>query len=419
MRSAPPRPAPNRRILIVRDGLTFLALLVTSAALFTLTLLLFHSFQSHRADLATRWAARGRLALQQNKPNEAVFALRTALNYSPDERDNQFKLAEALAQDGRTEEATNYFLSLWEARPGDGLINLELARLARKKNNLQQATDYYRASIFGSWDGDGVVRRRAVRLELIDLFMQQRHFAEARDELFIMAGNSPADPRLNLEVSTTMQAAGYPGDALTFAEKALAEDRHSRAALEQAGRLAFRAGDYEHAERLLQRATSERPATNERPDHPAHDADLPSLLAQAKRFEDLTLRPNQPATQRASHILLASKIAQGRLAACQAQSQLQSQVQPSTPAQNQTQAQAAPAATVQLNGLQDAWKSAVHGRQSPQQILHDADAQDTWAQLIFRTETETAQLCGPPSGDDQVLLTLAEAAQNASGSANE
>ena len=57
-------------------------------------------------------------------------------------------------------------MNLWVTQPGDGFINLELARLSAKKKDPQNAIKYYRASIYGTWEGDGVVRRREVRLEL-------------------------------------------------------------------------------------------------------------------------------------------------------------------------------------------------------------------------------------------------------------
>ena len=141
MQPATTYPALTRRGLILHDALAFLALLATSVALFGVTLFLFRSFEQHRADLAVRWAERGRIALQQGKPDAAVTALRTALSYAPDERANQLLLAQALAKAGHTEEATNYFLNLWDARPGDGFINLQLARLARQKGDYREATD--------------------------------------------------------------------------------------------------------------------------------------------------------------------------------------------------------------------------------------------------------------------------------------
>ena len=77
--------------------------------------------------------------------------------------ENQLALAQALAASGHVNEAENYFLNLWQSRPGDGLINLQLARLERSRGREQQATEYYRAAVFGTWDGDALTRRRDTR----------------------------------------------------------------------------------------------------------------------------------------------------------------------------------------------------------------------------------------------------------------
>jgi tetratricopeptide (TPR) repeat protein len=389
MQPATTYPALTRRGLILHDALAFLALLATSVALFGVTLFLFRSFEQHRADLAVRWADRGRIALQQSKPDAAVTALRTSLSYAPDERANQLLLAQALAQSGHTEEATNYFLNLWEARPGDGFINLQLARLARQKGEFREATDYYRASIFGSWEGDGVIRRREVRLELSDFLIQQHLNAEARNELFTVAGNAPNNVDLNLTVASKLEAAGYLPDALTFLQKAIAADPHNRKALELAGQAAYTLGDYPAADHLLHRALDEPPYLGETP---AQQQQLAPLAGDARRIQELSLAPDQPATIRANHILAASKIAQARLRTCLAS--------PGT----------APHNDPPLDDLNARWTSTQSSKNPRRMLLDDPSAQDAWTQLIYLTERNTAQACGTPTGDDALLLQLANAA---------
>ncbi len=381
--------ATSRRALLFHDVLAFLALLASSLALFGVTLFLFRSFEEHRVDLGRRWAARGQLALQQGRPNDAVSALRTALAYAPDQQTDQLMLAQALAAAGHTDEANNYFLSLWDSRPGDGLINLQLARLARRRGDVGEAIDYYRASIFGSWEGDGVVRRRAVRLELVDFLIQKHQFGEARNELFTVAGNAPDDARLNLEVAEKMQAAGYPADALAFYEKSLASNIHDRPALEGAGRIAFSEGNYAMAERLLERALKEKPLPGETA---TLQPELLSLIKHAERMQELTLTRDQPPAQRAQHILVASKIAQQRLSDCE------------------VQAAGLTRYGAQLASLITDWSEAASGHKNLKVLLENAETQDSWSQLIFRTEQETAQACGAPQGDDGLLLDLSQSA---------
>lgn len=380
-------PDSPKRGLLLHDVLSFLALFAISIALFGVTLFLFRSFQSHRGDLAVRWSSRGRLALEQNRPEEAVGALRTALNYAPDDRDDQLLLAEALARAGHREEATNYFLTLWDARPGDGFINLQLARLSRQRHYNAAAEDYYRASIFGSWEGDAVVRRRQGRVELTDFLLELRKNSEARNELFTIAGNAPGDAALNQAVGDKLAQAGYLPDALSFYEKASALAPREREPPARAGQAAYKLGDYPEAERLLNRALELKPASGEA------DPGLATLAADAHRIQQLLLTRDQPARQRADHILAASKIAQDRLRSCVAQVGL------------------SPEDAAVVTNLNANWTAANAGpRVSRRTLLESAAVQDTWSQLVSETEQQTAKVCGQPSGDDALLLSLANSA---------
>ncbi len=377
--------APTRRGLIIHDGLAFLTLFAVSLALLGFTIFLFKSFEAHRDDLAHRWSDRGRLALEQGKPEQAVGALRTALVYDQDNRDYQLLLAQALAQSGRTEEAENYFLNLWETRPGDGFINLHLARIARARHQDREATDYYHAAVFGSWEGDGVVRRREVRLELVDYLIAQHQNAEARNELFTVAGNAPNNVDLNLQVGDKLAQAGYLPDAYSFYRKAIALEPHAHAPLARAGESAFNLGDYVQAEKLAGRALDTRPPS------PSDHAALMNLAESARRIQQLSLRPDQPARQRVSHILEASTAAQTRLQTC---------ISPSSP---------------HLADLAAQWAALLPSRKL---LADNPDTQDAWVSLIFQSELETAKTCSAPAGDDALLLRLATAAQKESANGN-
>ncbi len=384
----------TRRGLLIHDGIAFLVLLAVSLILLGITLFLFKSFEAHRDELGKRWSDRGRLALERGHPEEAVGALHTALTYAPDDRADQLLLAQALAGAGHTEEANNYFQNLWETRPGDGFINLQLARLARARGQDRAAEDYYRASVYGSWEGDGIVRRREVRLELADFLIGQHQNAEARNELFTVAGNAPANVDLNLKVARRLEAAGYLPDALSFYRKAVALDPHSRPALAAAGQAAYALASYPLAEKYLQRALDAKATAS--PGALTDQSALSALAQNARRIQQLSLNPDQPVHQRASHILAAANIAQTRLGAC---------LSPASP---------------KLADLTARWAALLPSRRT---LTNDADAQDRWTGLIFETEMQAAQpsvvqTCGVPAGDDALLLRLANTAQKeaASGS---
>src|ERR1700748_3626015 len=92
-----------RRRLILADTLSLVTLFAITALLAVLTNYLYQSYASHQVVLANRWLQRGEQAMRDGKPLVAIDALRSALAYSPSERSTQIKLAQALAEAGRTQ----------------------------------------------------------------------------------------------------------------------------------------------------------------------------------------------------------------------------------------------------------------------------------------------------------------------------
>ena len=110
-----PEERSQKRKLIAKDTISLLTMVFVTAALFTATLFLFRAFSNLRAQLAQRWLKQGEAALHSGHPELAVEDLRSALAYSPGQRNIEVELAEALAGAGRIQEATSYFNTLWEA----------------------------------------------------------------------------------------------------------------------------------------------------------------------------------------------------------------------------------------------------------------------------------------------------------------
>lgn len=374
----------SRRQLVLHDGLAFLILLAVTGVLFAITLFLFRSFSARRADIARQAGEDGRVALNEHRPHEAIADLRTALVYAPSERSYELLLAQALGEDGRLEEADSYFLNLWEAQPGDGSINLQLARLARQRHDAQHAINYYRASIFGSWNGDGITRRREVRLELANFLIDQKQFNLAQTELLIAASNAPPDPTLSLSFGETLLRANDPSDAMKEYQKAIVEDPQNAIAYEDAGRLAYKLGDYTQAHDYLQRALRDSAGAVSSSAEP--EGDTATLLKNSERL--VLLDPNSAATRsdRVARILNARAIAKKRLAVC-----LKQTVTPSA----------------SLDTLAARWTASAPNATRPA-LMHDDANQDLFRSLIDDTETTTAKLCGVPEGDDALLLLLTQ-----------
>lgn len=374
-----------KRRLFVRDSLTFLVLTLLTVILFFITLFLFRSFTSHRVELAVRWSSRGKAALDAGKPEQAMVALRTALSYAPGTRSYELLLAEALENAGRTEEASNYFMNLWVTQPGDGFINLELARLSVKKNTPQDAIKYYRASIYGTWEGDGVVRRREVRLELARYLIAQHYSNAARIELLIAAGNSPSDPVLNKTLADLLVQTGDIADAFNYYKKALQDDPKNKSVLEGAGRAAYSLGDFAVAHSLLERAIEAKAS----PEKENLSGDLVAMLKNSKRILELRPSAKLRPSERVARILDDSRIAKKRFDGCAAQFDPANGLPPS------------------LQQLKLRWASSIPSMSRPV-LLRSLAQQDTALQLIFDTELQTSQFCGAPTGDDALLLLLAK-----------
>src|SRR5665213_1326303 len=374
----------TKRRLILRDSLIFLSLTAITAVLFVVTLFLFRSFQQHRADLAHRWSDRGLAALRTNQSDQAILFYRTALSYAPAEPSYELMLAEALAQAGRTEESYNYFLGLRDERSGDGFINLQLARLAAKKHDVQGSVNFYRASIYGNWHGDGAVRRREVRLELARYLIEQRQPGPAKTELLIAAGNAPDDPGLDITLAGLLEQTGASSEALGLYQKALVHQPDNQTALSEAGRLAYDRGDYATAIALLEREVRQQPGNEENT----------ALLAKARRIAQLIPDETLPARERVDRILEARAIAKNRWNTCAPQIDVPQESLPS---------------------LGDRW-AGEDATTSRSALLHDSDKQRGALQLIYDTEIQTSSHCAAPTGDDALLLLLAQSSALEGGS---
>jgi tetratricopeptide (TPR) repeat protein len=374
-----------KRRLILRDALTFLSLTSITIVLFAITLFLFRSFASRREELAQRWSARGQAAISSGHPDQAIVALRTALSYAPGERSYELLLAQALGDAGHTEESYNYFLGLWETQPGDGLINLRLARLAAAKKDMPAAVNYYRASIYGTWEGDGTVRRRGVRLELSRYLIAHHDLSSARTELLIAGGNAPDDVGLALTLAPLLEQAGAPRDALNYYEKVLAREPGNPTALEAGGRLQYGFGNFEEAHRLLEQAAHEQADS----DGSAMPHEIKAMMDNSAQILTLAPAKNLPPEERVARIVQARDLAKARFERCNAQ------------------VSAASGIPSPLQTLGTRWmsKEATINRGA---LLHDSTEQDAVMRLVFDTEAQTSQICGAPTGDDALLLLLAK-----------
>ena len=370
-----------RRQLILRDAFSLLTLFLITAVIFILTLLLFRSFTSHRQELGVRWKARGEAALRAGHPEIAIDDLRSALAYIPD-RSTEIELATALADAGRTQEATAYFTTLWESAPGDGTINLQLARLAARQGKESQAILHYQAALDGTWQGNGYDRRREVRLEMARYLIARREYNPARTQLLIASGNAPDNPAIKMEIAGLLEQANAPQDALGIYRTLSGRRDAPLAALEGAGRTAFALGMYRVAFDFMNRTLAASGALQFSAQEKAADQfalDTSShVLAIYPAFD---LAPHV----RAERVLAIRNLTRQRLSTC---------------------ASANPSAPPKLSGLVYGW-GQLPAEMTTRELEQNPDLEQTILHLAWDTETVTAQACGPPTGDDAILLLIA------------
>ncbi len=372
----------EKRRLILRDSIALMSLFLITAILAVLTYFLFVSFSRHRDVLARRWRTSGEAALNSGHPEESIQDLHAALEYAPGNRDIEIELAMALAAANRNAEATAYFNSLLEAQPGNGLIHLQLARLAAKEGNAALAEEHYQNALDGTWQGDGYVKRRTVRLELAGYLISRKSYEKAQSELRTAAGNAPDVPETQLEIAGLMERAQDPADALEIYR---AQMRHRDApveAFEGAGRTAYMVGRIAVARESLARAVAHPGFASQ--DEITRES-VRQMLADSIRILDLYPDPNLNVQALAGRIATNAKIARARLTSCFA---------------NTNAAEA-------LAELQDQWEQ-IPVNLTVRMLEQNPQLEQTTMGLVYGTEEQTAQVCGAPTGDDALLLKIAE-----------
>ena len=385
----------ERRRLIFHDTLALLGLTAISVCIAVLTYFFFNSFREHRRVLERRWFARGEKAMVQGNPQFAVEDFRSALSLSAGNPTYELALAEALAGANRNEEAYTYFSALHEASPGDGFLNLQLARLAVKRRDTAEAIGYYRAALTGLWYGQGAAQRFQIRLELARYLMSLGKNVDAQGDLLTAEGNSLDHPAELLEVASLLEQAGDPSDAWTAYRRV---ERHPAATLSQVlkslqgeARVATLMGQYKQAAIALDSYTAkarQHPRATTLQERRAAQ----QQLGQLQRLLQLAPIYALPPKQRAARLLADAGIAHNRYTTCSAQLQ----------SQNISGADAAA-----LAALSTQWSQI--GPMSAAKLAADPALEQSVLAWTNQTEILAARLCGLPTGDDALLYQLAAA----------
>src|ERR1700722_4664199 len=349
---------------------------VLGAILFLAVAGLPRAYHAQRRALANRWSSRGVVDLNAGRFDRAVTEFRAALLYSRDNYDYQLNLAEALIGEKRTAEAYSYLVNLWDRQTENGVVNLELARIAAQRGQTEQAQRYYHNAIYAVWPGDQELKQRDTRFELIEYLLNIHAKAQAQAELIALEENLGEDPALQERVGDLFLRVEDYEHALSAFRLCLKWDRHNEAALAGAGWAAFQLARYPLAERYLQAAVAANPGDT----HSAERLMTTELLLHMDPF-----RRQISEEERARIVVDAFAVAGRRLSSC------------ATP----TAAEGA-----QRWGA-DSW-AKLKPRISEQELRRDPDLVEQAMDLVFEIERQTSATCGTPTGTDLALLLIAK-----------
>lgn len=332
--------------------------------------------QAQRQAIGERWFNRGAADLNAKRYDAAGTDFRAALLYSPDESSYQLKLAEALIGQGHTGQALAYLKNLWDREPENGIVNLELARIAAQRGETDDAIRFYHNAVYAVWPSDQEGMRGDARLELIDLLLRIRDKALAQGELIALAASVGPDPVQQGRIAELFLRAEDYEHAKGAFETVLKSEGHNAAALAGAGYAAFELGQYALAQHYLQAAL----AVNASDTASADRLKTAQMVLQMNPF-----RRQIPIVERNRIVVEAFQAAGERLRTCKL-----SFISGTT-----------------LPSLNDEW-THLKPQINRQGLRRNPDRVEIAMDLVFRIERETSTVCGTPTGTDLALLLISK-----------
>lgn len=321
---------------------------------------------------AAAWYEAGERALASGRADAGLTALRRATAIDRERREYRFALAGALVASGQDEGARQVLLGIRETRPEDPEINLRLARLERRADNLAGAVRYYQNALYGLWSSEQGDARRQVRIELIDYLRGHNQRARALSELLVLSANLPDEPSWQTRAGQLYLSAGEPRRALEHFARAVERSPRDPGALSGAGEAAFDAGEYVRARRYF-RAAPASPRVTE------FLAITELVLTSDPLGAGLTF------AERRRRLAVVVRHVVESLEACRAADSDRGHVN--------------------LDALRTEARS-FESTLSSKTARRSPDTIETGVRLMYRIEQQTAQPCAPPSSLDRAVLLI-------------
>jgi tetratricopeptide (TPR) repeat protein len=215
----------RRRLGLVHREIVVLLVLVATATLgFVVTRAVAAGNERMRLSDAATWYERGARQLRDGQTAEAVASLRHATSKAPNNTRYLLSLANALAADKHEEAARQVLLSLRDVAPEDVDVNLELARLATRRDDVTLAVRYYQQALNDLWAPAERQRALDVRRELIQFLLVHQQRSRAESEVLILTAELPDDAASQVEAGRLLMAAGDARRALDRFRRAMRAD---------------------------------------------------------------------------------------------------------------------------------------------------------------------------------------------------
>jgi tetratricopeptide (TPR) repeat protein len=356
---------------------------VTLALLTGLAVLMFlavtglsHLYQAQQQSLAERWSSRGLSDLDAQRFSTAVSEFRAALRYSRDSYSYQLGLAQALLGLNRSDEADAYLINLWDRQPENGLVNLELARIAAHKGQPSSALRYYHDAIYAIWPGDQEAASHNARLELINYLLKINSLQQAQAELIVLAANIGEDSPEQKHLGELFLRAQESQRALVAFQSDLRRHPHDEATLAGAGTAAYQLGLYPDAQGYLHAALQITPGDTKSAEWLRKTNLVLNVDPYTKRI---------PAAERSQRVINAFSVAGERLKTCSARGA---------------------AATSATQDLARQW-TKMKPQITDRNLRLNPDLLTSAMDLAVGIERNTNGACGPLSEQDDALLLMA------------
>jgi Tfp pilus assembly protein PilF len=361
------------RAAVHRDILQLGVLIATAIAAFFLTHAVAASNRETALHDAAEWYRRGQQALAAGQIDAAIDDFRRATVRDRGHTGYVRALAHALALHHDDEAARAVLLSLREAAPDDVELNVDLARLAARRQDVTEASRFYHNALYAPWPSEQTDDRRAVRVELIEFLLAHDQSRRAQAELLAVSSDLPDTPATHLKVATLFAQAGDDTHAFEHFQRALQLAPNDSTALSGAGLSAFRLRQYSAARAYLGRVpdpSADLATARDVAEHVLADDPLASRIGSAERRRRLT--------RSLTYI-------QSRLSECRARR-----------------------SGTTISGAGDALNHDTEefSQQLGRSAALEQDTIEAGVDLIHRAATYLAQDCGPATTSDRALVLI-------------